>query len=146
MKWMKLFEGFDTDEYYQKINRVDFDVYQWGEDNSLNNRVDFDRKIMTNIGSLLNNGFKFDMSGSAQKSLYRYIGGDDLIYVMTITGIRESILIIQLEDEWFLVRQVKDIMSDQYNRIGIDTESYNYYRCDQVEGLKKLLKDKGIIK
>jgi len=127
MKWIKLFEGY-LDEYYQKINRVDFDVYQWGEDNSLNNRVDFDRKIMTNIGSLLNNGFKFDRL---------YIGSN----VMTITGNRESILIIQLEDEWFLVRQqVEDIMSGPYN------ESYNYYRCDQVEGLKKLLKDKGIIK
>jgi len=127
MKYLKLFEGY-LDEYYQKINRVDFDVYQWGEDNSLNNRVDFDRKIMTNIGSLLNNGFKFDRL---------YIGSN----VMTITGNRESILIIQLEDEWFLVRQqVEDIMSGPYN------ESYNYYRCDQVEGLKKLLKDKGIIK
>jgi hypothetical protein len=127
MKWIKLFEGY-LDEYYQEITFRDFEVYQWGEDNSLNNRVDFDREIMTNIGSLLNKGFKF---GGL------YIGGDMFGRVsgMTINGNRESILIIQLEDEWFLVN------ADNNN-----DEPYNYYRCDQVEGLKKLLKDKGILK
>ena len=130
MKWIKLFEGY-LDEYYQKITFRDFEVYQWGEDNSLNNRVDFDREIMTNIGSLLNKGFKF---GGL------YIGGDMFGRVsgMTINGNRESILIIQLEDEWFLV--------NADNNTTDNDESYNYYRCDQVEGLKKLLKDKGIIK
>jgi len=130
MKWIKLFEGY-LDEYYQEITFRDFEVYQWGEDNSLNNRVDFDREIMTNIGSLLNKGFKF---GGL------YIGGDMFGRVsgMTINGNRESILIIQLEDEWFLV--------NADNNITDNDESYNYYRCDQVEGLKKLLKDKGIIK
>jgi len=130
MKYLKLFEGY-LDEYYQKITFRDFEVYQWGEDNSVNNRVDFDREIMTNIGSLLNKGFKF---GGL------YIGGDMFGRVsgMTINGNRESILIIQLEDEWFLV--------NADNNITDNDESYNYYRCDQVEGLKKLLKDKGIIK
>ena len=86
---------------------------------------------MTNIGSLLNKGFKF---GGL------YIGGDMFGRVsgMTINGNRESILIIQLEDEWFLV--------NADNNTTDNDESYNYYRCDQVEGLKKLLKDKGIIK
>ena len=129
MKYLKLFEGY-LDEYYQKITFNDFEVYQYGKDNSVNNRVDFDRKLMINLGSLFTEGFKFGTL---------YIGGS--IYGMAINGNRESILIIQLEDEWFLVRQqVEDIMSGPYN------ESYNYYRCDQVEGLKKLLKDKGIIK
>jgi hypothetical protein len=137
MKWIKLFEGY-LDEYYQKITFRDFEVYQYGKDNSVNNRVDFDKKIMINVGSLFTEGFKFGtLYIGSQPTRERY----GSIYGMTINGNRESILIIQLEDEWFLVRQqVEDIMSGPYN------ESYNYYRCDQVEGLKKLLKDKGIIK
>ena len=132
MKHIKLFEGY-LDEYYQKITFNDFEVYQYGKDNSVNNRVDFDRKLMINLGSLFTEGFKFG-------TLYIGSQPNGSIYGMTINGNRESILIIQLEDEWFLVRQqVEDIMSGPY-------DTYNYYRCDQVEGLKKLLKDKGIIK
>ena len=129
MKYLKLFEGY-LDEYYQKITEEDFEVYQYGNDNSVNNRVDFDRKLMINLGSLFTEGFKFGTL---------YIGGGS-VYV-TINGNRESILIIQLEDEWFLVRHLQPV--SLYGPLII---SYNYYRCDQVEGLKKLLKDKGIIK
>ena len=154
MKYLKLFEGFDTDEYYQKITEEDYLTCQFGEDNSLNpgKGVDFDRKIRANIESLLNKEFNpsytFMRNGSRNIEVTAMTIRENE-YSGTSYPSQKVHIIIQLEDEWFLVREQVDPnreMEARYHwRIG-KVESYNYYRCDQVEGLKKLLKDKGIIK
>jgi hypothetical protein len=41
MKYLRVFEGFVGD-YYQRITMRDFEVYQFGEDNTNNKRVDFE--------------------------------------------------------------------------------------------------------
>jgi hypothetical protein len=41
------------------------------------------------------------------------------------------------EDEWYFVRMCLFIKDS----LGVDTK---FYKCDQIDGLIKLLKDKGI--
>lgn len=48
---------------------------------------------------------------------------------------RKEICIKSLEDDWYLVQ----IHSVEY------ISKINYYKCDQIEGIKELLKDKGIL-
>lgn len=66
---------------------------------------------------------------------------DDVVWVFKTTSLLEDwlnaiplyIYIYQLEDEWFLVRIFKDNKS-------------SHWKCDQFDGLMRLLKDKEIVK
>jgi hypothetical protein len=141
MKYLKIFEGH-LDDYYRRITSRDFEVYQFGESNDFNKRVDFPIKIMNDIGSSLNKGFLFSRLYIGEHLLHAMKGIS--IYGMLIHGNSESIFIIQLEDEWFLVRQqVEDI---DFASSGPYNESYIYYISDQVGGFLELLVDKNIIR
>lgn len=115
MKHIKLYEGFNNDDYYQEI-----DYEEW-----------FTQRLnRLNISDTLNNRIKnlFDTND------YQKVDGrGSVIYVYKICqGNLCEIKISLNDDEWYYVA---------LEREPEDT----FYKCDQFDGLKKLLKDKEII-
>jgi hypothetical protein len=126
MKWLKLFEGFESNDYYQEIS---------GDDYILNNSitVHMSDKTKSKIDSWFSNDhnnttyFK-DSPGRSRCCTPRHGPG------ITISFKEGFLYIYELEDEWFDVTHVSVVGS------GI-----THYKCDQLEGLRKFLTDKGFI-
>lgn len=119
---IKLFESFNTEDYYQEIS---FSEYM------------YNLRMRTTISDILHNNFLslFDMS--KWREIGPYLHNDELNSVMISNPIEETdIGISVLDDDWYLVRLVSHQSSDG------DT----YWKCDQMDGLKKLLKDKKYMK
>jgi hypothetical protein len=119
IKQWSIFEGFNTDDYYQEI-----DYEEW-----------YDQRLnRLNISDNLNNRIKnlFDSRSDYQKQDSK----GSVIYVdkkdkKDKKGTLCEIKISLNDDDWYYVY--------------IYNEVREYYKCDQFDGLKKLLKDKGII-
>ena len=128
MKHIKLYEGFNTDDYYQEI-----EYNEW-----------FAQRVnRLNISDNLNNRIKdlFDTTGDDDpRTPYRKVDGQgsviyvDKMYQGTLCEIKiyTRIWISFNDDEWYYVALEKE-------------PEDTFYKCDQFDGLKKLLKDKGII-
>ncbi len=120
MKHLRLFEGFVGD-YYEEI---DVDDYY----DNLDIRIEMSSSIIKKISGLFSWGVDVD-------------DNNDIISVicpptMARRGCEYGICLYEVDDEYFYVCVTKYF----------DGESFTYYyRCDQFDGLKKLLKDKGII-
>ena len=111
MKHIRLFEGFDTDEYYQKIS---YDEY------CSTYSIDFEYKYYDKL-----NRYYRDEVFSAEPVLEK--DGDNIKMVdLNPHEVGYRVTIYQGEDEWFFVA-IRDffIMS--------------YFKCDQYEGLIKCL-------
>ena len=126
MKWIKLFEEVNN-EYYQEISEEEY------EDG---HGVSFEQRYYDKLESFLNKpevlGYK-DMTNGADvfDGVYFQRGG--------IGSFSPYVTIYQDDDEWFYVR----INGRAWWRA--DEESYDtYYKCDQFDGLIKLLKDKDL--
>ena len=127
-----LFEGFEREEYYSRIgdelynydNIVDFDTsYQ----EQINKRLNSDKLHISRIYLALGEPFE---NGKGTKR-------DGI----SISGYKESVLVSQNRDDWFMVRRmVDDIMSGPYN------DQYVYYKCDGIDGLMLFLKDYDYIR
>jgi len=124
MKHIRLFEGFNTDDYYQEI-----DYEEW-----------YDQRLnRLNISDNLNNRIKnlFDSRSDYQKqdSQGSVIYVDKNVYFTQSSLVNFIYINISLNDyDWYYVYI--------YNEV---RDKRSYYKCDQFDGLKKLLKDKGII-
>jgi hypothetical protein len=120
---MKYFEGFGGD-YYEEI---DVDDYYDNLDRRIKIHV-VPRSSIKKISGLFSWGVDVD-------------DNNDIISVicpptMARRGCEYGIFLYEVDDEYFYVCVTKYF----------DGESFTYYyRCDQFDGLKKLLKDKGII-
>jgi hypothetical protein len=115
---IKLFESFNTEDYYQEIS---FSEYM------------YNLRMRITISDILHNNFLslFDMS--KWREIGHYHHNDELNSVMITNPIEETdICIGVLDDDWYLVRLVLYQSND----------SDTYWKCDQMDGLKKLLKDK----
>ena len=129
MKHIRLFEGFNTDDYYQEI--------EWNEWFS-------QRLNRLYISDNLNNRIKnlFDTTGDDgprtlyRKTTYQKVDGQgSVIYVDKIKIYQGTLCEIKIslnDDEWYYVAIEKE-------------PEDTFYKCDQFDGLKKLLKDKEII-
>ena len=122
MKHLKyISEGFSKEEYYQEITYSDYlnESDRNPDDPFPINLVNFlEKKIIP---------------GYTIKTIHNFF----IARIKEIDkGHPNDICICRNDDEWYLVR-IEFHLSNQ---------EYGYYRCDQVEGLIKLLKDKGIIK
>lgn len=131
MRHIKLFEGFDTEEYYKKISKQEFVETPI---------VDISDRIISRIKDLGLNIFKIK---SPNIVTYNGIRRVDLGYIK-VGGVIVSI--VECEDEYFIVQfgenpENRPLWSD-YNRFS----SANDYKCDQWEGLVKFLKDSKILK
>ena len=74
------------------------------------------------------------------KSVYdnRNSLGPVCCFTTIVSSMAPSIDIRQLSDEWFIVSLWYRDMSGQLTKVSL-------YKCDQADGVKKLLKDKHII-
>ena len=122
MKHIKLYEGFNNDDYYQEI-----DYEEW-----------FAQRLnRLNISDTLNNRIKNLFDTNDRNIDYRIghlsSGNQGSVRVDKMCqGILCEIKISLNDDEWYYVA---------LEREPEDT----FYKCDQFDGLKKLLKDKEII-
>jgi hypothetical protein len=124
IKQWSIFEGFNTDDYYQEI-----EYNEWFSQRL--NRLYISDNLNNRIKNLFDSSFdyqKLDNQGS-------------IIFVDKKEG-REENRIVSIEvkimindDDWYYV-DISNIL---------DFNSSGYYKCDQFDGLKKLLKDKEVI-
>ena len=112
---IKLFEEYESEEYYSSITMEKFDEYLGvGYINALNFTIVEIRRIIDYCNE--------------KGGLYCNYGSGTIRIHMVLHGTisKFSINIYKLEDEWFVVRVF----------------GHSYYRCDQMEGLIKLLGNK----
>ena len=132
---LKLFEGFD-DPMYQEIDRQD------GMDLIETRAVDMSEKFSDKILS-----FPFKtlvrsmvvLPGNPKANSYVEGSITPGYHFVDITTDKNNIEIVELEDEWFIVRV--------HGKLGLDfilTVGSSTFKCDQLDGLLKLLKDIGV--
>jgi hypothetical protein len=118
MKWIKLFEGFESGDYYRQLTHREF-LDKLGEIETNKERItddevnQLDKVIEDNLG--LN---------------HRMVTFNSFI----ISNPKYSLDIWKMKDEWFLVRWV--VENQRTGRI----DNYEYYLCDQFEGLIEKIK------
>ena len=137
MKYLKQFEGYDS-SYYEVIT-----LNQWDEVSYDNKWISIDTRSFIELKSVLEDLSKMNpkyekISDSEKGKLsysitYRY--GDD--YDEILMGLADDIVYI-----WyiFLAQYTK---KDDGNYTKFQAE---YYKCDQIEGVFQLLKDKEIMR
>jgi hypothetical protein len=118
MKYLKKFNE-SSSEYYQII-----DQSEW-KDDIFYKSIHFEKKYIDEIKNRLKTEYKLTQPTS---------------WIIEIVHYKwNNYIISQCQDEWFYAREdVEDEMSNSY---GTNT----YYKCDQFEGLLKLLKDNNAI-
>ena len=121
MKHIKLYEGFETNEYYTKI-----DTYN----DLLSDTIDITDKDI----SIITKDLKYEYIHTYQTN-----GSVHAHKVLVIFPESGSLTINKLDDEWFIVM----ITSIKNARCSVD---FTKYKCDQIEGLLKLLKDINYLK
>ena len=138
MKHIRLFEGFNKDEYYVEIDgfnceSIEIDGFDY-------NLIDMGETFVKKLKSI---GFSPIINNHKgvycmRKRIYKGLGDKlkyNILSFATLGSYNEGVEIdvYQLEDEYFVLRE------------SVSYEVF-HFRCDQFEGLLKLLKDKGIIK
>ena len=126
---IKLFEGFNQDEYYVEINDI-----EWESFTPLmitKSTIDKINKIIPCqiMDDYTEGNFNYlKWTKRKHTSMFSALGFDTRLII--------SISIFEAEDEYFYVN---------YNIQKSTKSTIRLYKCDQIDGLKKLLKDIGII-
>jgi hypothetical protein len=153
MKHIKLFEGFNQDEYYQEITAQDwnnFMISDSGRRKIINNRKLLERIINKIDPKLVVSWLGVNLDPKPNGRILSICDDSPKKYHTN----RMEVFIVPLEDEYFIVRffdRTNENWEDYPLSLPfeISYKSYSgtkYYKCDQRDGLVKLLKDKGIIK
>jgi hypothetical protein len=124
MKHIRLFEGFrfNTEDYYTNIDSATYDEL-------LSDTINMTNKDIEIITKDLKYEWDEDIVG-------RIPGVKDIrSKVLVIFPESGSLTINKLDDDWFIVRgsSIRDV-------------NFQKYKCDQIEGLLKFLKDKDYLK
>ena len=119
MKYIKSFNESNSESLYEEISK---EIY----DNRINihgNDIDIPKLDLENLNK---NGFLLDVSKNIDRKYSKiYFKGGEKKYKFTIT---------YSPDEWYYIQVT-------YQSI-IDSNSINYYKCDSIDGLISLLKNK----
>jgi hypothetical protein len=131
MRHIKLYEGFETDDYYKKLSSSQLQYWSSTEyENFTQSEIDW-----------MNSNIKMDVPDdlwfgrNEEKELLQWTSECPRYVVgFQYTEPKEwvPILCIKTRDEYFRVESILEDHSD-------------YYICDQFDGLKKLLKDLKVI-
>jgi hypothetical protein len=141
MKYLKLFEGFFTDDYY-----VPAPIGEWSQFKPSVISKDNVNKIISKCNRNLRlkhdryGGISLHPSGTEYTYLEydKKIYGDDSDESVKEILFRETISIYEYLDEYFYVRYY---LHDWDNKF-----IHEYIKCDQLEGLFKYLEDRGLLK
>jgi len=127
MKHIRLFEGFrfNTEDYYTNIDSATYDELLSDTINMTNKDIE-----------IITKDIKYEWDEDICGYLGRIPGVKDIrSKVLVIFPESGSMTINKLDDDWFIVRisSIRDI-------------NFQKYKCDQIEGLLKFLKDKDYLK
>ena len=134
MIYLKLYENFDNSDYYSRINIGDFvgringnalEEFTDNEISILNSGL-INYEIIDNLGCLL----------EVKKKDRKNKKNKPMLYLGYLIDIYKS------KDEYYMVRIY--CLSDDVNISYSNT--FTYFRCDQFDGLLKLLEDIKIFK
>ena len=167
MKHIRVFEGF-RDEYYTEIsdnewNEWDLKLLDYEEGRIDKPFIDFplNQFLMLKSRSVNNEGvFRSNWIFTNDKK-YRIIGGgygggsfnkshSGIMWVLNVlvedSGINRqrywNVTVWYCDDEWYMVEISTEYGVPYYGLV----RDMEYYKCDQFDGLVKLLVDKGFIK
>ena len=131
MKYLKVFENHN--DYYQEIISDEYYPLQGAE---YSNCIDFIQNEKKKIRKLsLADGYQFRvLLGKGRKFPDMIL---ILAYAKNINTHTQRWTICRMKDEWFLVKM--HFIGDKYKTF------HYYWKCDQMDGLVKLLKDKKIV-
>lgn len=137
---IKLFEAFNKSDFYKKVSQQ-----QW-EDDSLTGSVDISKTLVTDLKSKL--------EAYCLLKVFKDVIDTEKTCISIIVPFDErekderlEIFISQNEDEWFFVRVERKLKS--LHGLSVKRKRYReyweYYKCDQEEGVVKLLEDLKLI-
>lgn len=130
-------ESFSKGDYYQKISEVEYDRLVWGVggfwgpvdqlyEDIFENKEIFTREEVEYLNGI-NHGRSSHIWTNEGYSTYEF----DDSFKCEIDYLGLTIVITKLKDEYFIVNYLNNI--------------HELYKCDQLGGLRELLKDKGVI-
>jgi len=142
MRYLKLYEEYTdikADDYYQALSMQEFDEIVFDDFLEPKDTLEFNKIEINQIKKLVFDQFKsksthynirLDMKNRLKPEVH---GGSEItLLVFEITNefhnecdFDESLLIYKLPDEWYMV----------------SISGYGNFKCDQIEGLYKLLND-----
>lgn len=124
MKRIKLFESFENNYYYQRLDssEMNWDTIYFDSFTEKDIRIIYDLVSKTRASDINWDNFEVQNQPRTNKPNYRVdISVDDT-----------HISIRALKDEWFLAEMVN---SSEFPR------KTTFYKCDQLDGLLEFLKD-----
>ena len=121
MKHIKLFESFETDDYYTEITN---DEYNFFRDSFISMSKSDSYKLKTVIS-----GDYHIEEKELDEPKISYFYCREILPGTKFVKVPNIFTIVKVEDDWFLV-----YISD------------HFYKCDQIDGLIKFLKNEGLVK
>ena len=128
MKHIKLFEGFNNDDYYQEIDYDD-----WWDNREI--RIEMSSRTIEVISGIL---MFWDIDVDDNKDMISAYNQN-----VSIKNYDYEIKVYEVDDEYFYVQVTRSYPGS--TPAGSTFKQLSWYKCDQFDGLKKLLKDKEII-
>jgi hypothetical protein len=122
---IKLFEMFKTDDFYHEIENG-----EWLR--SHDKRIVITNNVNLKIKNLFDDKFRYEISHSYKRGSFIRVMDEESIHSEVYE--LDTVRIFVDNDDWFYV-----MISKRGSNV------ITYYKCDQFEGLKKLLKDLNII-
>jgi hypothetical protein len=138
MKWLKLFEGFETDDYYKEVSEDEYDELATSHVNFTTYEKEEIKKYFHQVSREFTIYVKNLETGEIYKDTIAKTQGDPGLveveeryiipkeYFLISYNHKVRMAISKIDDEWFMV---------------LLYEKGRYYKCDQIEGLKKLIED-----
>ena len=128
MKHIRLFEGFNTDDYFQHIDNNDW----W---DNRDEQIEMSYNTIKKICGLFSN-----WNIEVDDNMYIILDNQNV----SIKNYEYTINLYEVDDEYFYVNVTRQyIWFDIYYPNG---GSFEYsYKCDQLEGVIKFLKNENII-
>lgn len=121
MRYIKKFNEVDKDDFYTKISLSSYDKL-------LNDKIPISKQSIYYIKGFFNKGWIVNIYFDKRENKYLIVNNEDI-----------KIIIYELPDEYFLI----DIIIINNNKPAI--KSLAIYKCDQLDGVKELLKDLKLI-
>jgi hypothetical protein len=133
---IKLFEGFNKDDYYKKLDIIDGGWHTFSDIGYIYTK--FNINILKKLHKLIYRECDEPFSTTISIHYPNYVSGRIIIIISSTINIKLS----SLNDDYYgvIIDHWKDI-----NKKGKFRWVSETYLCDQFEGLIKLLKDKNFI-
>lgn len=146
MRHLKLFkEGFNTEDFYKKVNREEYHQKAGSDTDDSNNRISFDTTDITSLEEMfIDSDYKYRLGkGTTNNQNHEDRDYTYLKLSKYTEKVKSELFIFKVPDDYFIVFWVKETESKSRKGTIVDNQ---YYICDQINGVIKLLSDKNIIK